>query len=849
MKTLVLGLLLLVAMPVAAQPGMHVIGHGDVTHMAVADGNWFDPATWNNGVPGAGAIAHVPAGRTVTFAGDSLAGLRGVLVDGLMQFATHQSSTLRVDTLEVGMSGHLRIGTAASPVRADVQVRIVFTSAADIDIGWDPRLLSRGLIGHGKVEIHGARKTVHGKVAVDPLAGQNTLVMARPPQGWRAGDTLVLTGTRYSGWKWDNSIPGVRYHDTQDEVVGIVAVNGATVTIDRPLQYNHTTPRADLKASVANFSRSVRFETENGESVPVHRRGHVMLMHHTDHDVRHAEFHRLGRTDKSVPSFDPDQLPTLTPTSNLRTRYAMHLHFTGLDEADKPAMVVGNAVFNSPGWGFVHHASNAVFHDNASFDTHGAGFIAETGDEIGAWTSNIAIKAKGNDAFNPKNGNDVESHDMARTGAGFWFQGRMVRNVGNVAASVNHGYVYLHRGTRMRSFPNRLFSMPDALSRATPVSPDHPPILNFHDNEAFASTVGIYVIKANPNQHHDIHTHISRFRAWEVRGGAAMEYTSHYLLEDIDIIGKMPEPFSTGAFGIEFGTNASDMVVNRARIANMPVGVVLSKDFTDPLPPSLKQYATIDVSFAGVAQHYQHLDPAVDLILQSGDLVPGRFEIGINNGQPLSYDNPATNWEVRMPITGSKLDSIGAQPIPAGTDWLGVPNQEMINIVSTDGYYRTPAGVPYAIVPQYYTHRADGRIHKLGLVVRLGPQVDALFGNPFFAWRDAFQAGTINLGSQAPVAGHDVATVSRDGEVAIDVLANDSDPDGDPLVVDGIVQPNHGLVFKNADGSLGYRPDLDFTGVDTFRYWASDRQGNFTQATVTVTVSADLIFANGFESP
>src|SRR5690606_5308840 len=150
--------------------------------------------------------------------------------------------------------------------------------------------------------------------------------------------------------------------------------DGATVTFDPPLQYAHTTPRADLKASLANFSRNIRFETQNGETVPLHRRGHVMLMHHTGFDVRFAQFKWLGRTDKAVASFDLDQIATPTPASNLRGRYPLHLHLTGIEEADKPAMVVGNAVFHSPGWGYVHHGSNAHFHDNASFDTHGAGF-------------------------------------------------------------------------------------------------------------------------------------------------------------------------------------------------------------------------------------------------------------------------------------------------------------------------------------------------------------------------------------------------------------------------------------------------------------------------------------------
>lgn len=843
----VLACLFLFAAPLLA--GMHIIGQGDVTHTAVADGNWFDPATWQPGVPGDGAVALVPAGRSVTYAGHGDARLRGLLVDGRLAFSPQQSSTLKVDTFEVGMAGELVVGTVATPVDPDAQVRIVFTSGSDIDIGWDPDLLGRGLVAHGRVHIHGARKTVHGKVASDPLAGQTSLVMAEPPQGWRVGDTLVLAGTRYSGWKWDNSISAVRYFGTQDEVLTITSINGATVGFTPALQHDHRSPRPDLKASVANFSRNVRFETENGETAPVHRRGHVMLMHHTDYDVRYAQFHYLGRTDKSVPSFDPDQLPGLTPTSNIRTRYPMHLHFTGLDPAEPPAIVIGNSVFHSPGWGYVHHASNAIFHDNASYDTHGAGFVAETGDEIGSWTRNIAIKAKGNSSFNPKNGVDVESYDIGRTGAGFWFQGRMVRNVGNVAASVNQGYVYLHRGTRVRHFPYRLFPMGDALRRDRQNLPDHPPILNFHDNEAFASTVGLYVVKANPNQGHDIHTHITDFRAWEVRAGAAMEYTSHYLLQGVDIIGNTPEPFRSPAFGIEFGTNATDMVVNGAHIANVPVGVILSKEFTTNDPVSKKQYVTIDVTFDNVPQHYEHLDPEFDRILTGADLVPGRFDIDINNGQMLEYTDSGTAAGVSMPFSGTKTDAIGEQPIPAGTEWTGVTPPVMIHIVSNDGYYRTADGVPYAIVPQYFTSRADGVISKYGLIVRLGPAVEALLGNPWHAWRDAFQRGVLDLSSQRPSAADDVASVAVNGTTLVDVLANDSDPDGDALEIDGFVPPLYGLAWVTEDGRIGYRPDPDYSGEDRIRYWVTDRQGHFVPATVYVGVGGEWIFRNGFETP
>ena len=117
------------------------------------------------------------------------------------------------------------------------------------------------------------------------------------------------------------------------------------------------------------------------------------------------------------------------------------------------------------------------------------------------------------------------------------------------------------------------------------------------------------------------------------------------------------------------------------------------------------------------------------------------------------------------------------------------------------------------------------------LPVLLGPEVEALLGNQFHAWSDAFERGPIDLNSSPPITADDHALTAPEAEVTIAVLANDSDPDGDPLVIDGIAQPHHGLVFDNGDGTLTYRPDFDFQGQDRFRYWASDDNGNYTPAT------------------
>ncbi|MEL6565145.1 MAG: Ig-like domain-containing protein, partial [Pseudomonadota bacterium] len=98
---------------------------------------------------------------------------------------------------------------------------------------------------------------------------------------------------------------------------------------------------------------------------------------------------------------------------------------------------------------------------------------------------------------------------------------------------------------------------------------------------------------------------------------------------------------------------------------------------------------------------------------------------------------------------------------------------------------------------------------------------------------------TINVAPQgdAPVTVDDTAETDEDTPVTIDPLANDSDPDGDPLEISGTPTAENGTVTVNPDGTIEYTPDPDFNGTDTITYIAEDPDGNQTTGTITVTVA------------
>ena len=94
-------------------------------------------------------------------------------------------------------------------------------------------------------------------------------------------------------------------------------------------------------------------------------------------------------------------------------------------------------------------------------------------------------------------------------------------------------------------------------------------------------------------------------------------------------------------------------------------------------------------------------------------------------------------------------------------------------------------------------------------------------------------------GNQNPTPMDDVIGTSEDDAVTIDVLTNDSDPDGDPLTVTGATDGANGSTVVNGDGTITYTPDPGTTGPDSFTYTVSDGNGGTGTATVNVTVSPD----------
>ncbi|MEJ2706816.1 MAG: Ig-like domain-containing protein [Anaerolineales bacterium] len=102
---------------------------------------------------------------------------------------------------------------------------------------------------------------------------------------------------------------------------------------------------------------------------------------------------------------------------------------------------------------------------------------------------------------------------------------------------------------------------------------------------------------------------------------------------------------------------------------------------------------------------------------------------------------------------------------------------------------------------------------------------------------------TTGLPNNPPVANVDSASTPEDTTVMVDVVANDTDPDGNLASATAntacatCADPSAGTLVHNGDGTFDYTPNANFNGTDGFVYEICDALGACDTASVSITVT------------
>ena len=121
----------------------------------------------------------------------------------------------------------------------------------------------------------------------------------------------------------------------------------------------------------------------------------------------------------------------------------------------------------------------------------------------------------------------------------------------------------------------------------------------------------------------------------------------------------------------------------------------------------------------------------------------------------------------------------------------------------------------------------------------------AFFGTDTFSYTisdvggkssSAFVTVRVSQNQQPPTAQDDFTFTDEDSSVSINVLSNDSDPNGDVLSIISVSVPSNGTAAI-LGSQIRYTPNANYNGSDQFTYTISDGASGTASASVNVTVN------------
>jgi len=325
--------------------------------VAAKQTRWSDPASWPDGkVPKAGDA--VTIGRDKNILLDvSPPALRSLTVNGKLSFADTSDLELKSEWILLG-GGELAIGSEAKPHTRKATITLTDTVPnEDISTMGDRGIMLLG----GTLNLHGDRANSWTKLARTAKAG-STSIQVLNAAGWRKGDQIVLASTDFDS--------------KQAEERTVTAINGNTLTLDKPLQYMHfgeITFGVDERGEVGLLTRNIKIQASD-DAEKSYFGGHIMAMAGSKMYVSSVELNRMGQNMHLA-------------------RYPIHWHVLGEGQGQ---YVRNSAIHNTYSRCVtVHGTNNLKIENNVTFNTVGHCYFLEDAVETGnQFVHNLGIMTK-----------------------------------------------------------------------------------------------------------------------------------------------------------------------------------------------------------------------------------------------------------------------------------------------------------------------------------------------------------------------------------------------------------------------------------------------------------------------
>ena len=307
-------------------------------------------------------------------------------------------------------------------------------------------------------------------------------------------------------------------------------------------------------------------------------------------------------------------------------------------------------------------------------------------------------------------------------------------------------------------------------------------------------------------------TYYWRVRAESVRGAGA--WTSARSFQTVEVAPQSPTGLLPSSGSLDLPTDLTLTWNGSTGAATYQVQVSATSDFSAP---------QTDVEVAAT-QYY------LSGLIRGGTY---RWRVrALNTGGPSSWAGSSFSTEMDPPLATSPArpsDGAVEAPLTLTLGW------DPAATASSYRVQRSPSVSFDRPVVDTTSVGADS--------IRVGPlrpyrvhfwRVQAVNRGGESPWSDIFTFRT-SL-NQAPLAVDDWAVGPEDVPLDVLALANDSDPDQDPIQISSHSSPVNGYAYVAAPGTIRYVPFENWSGTDSLSYSLDDGRGGLAEAWIRVEI-------------
>jgi len=391
---------------------------------------------WSDEYPTTGTVT-IPHGTIVVL--DTDLDLTGMIVNGTVKCG---NKSIDIEARYILINGTFKCGTHNNRFTKKLTITLTGSGNGDYNGFGDKYFVVAG----GKLNLHGKDRVPWTRLTQTAAKGSTKLKVAN--HDWKVNDMIVVASTDF--------------RPEQAEELRITAVNGNTLTVDKPLDYMHYCGTETYKgrsitecAEVGLLKRNITIRG-NPASANSLVGGHAMFLSGSRIRIEGTEFKRMGQVGRLG-------------------RYPVHFHLFG-DASD--SYFKNNSIWHSYNrWLTLHGIQNMRVYKNVAYDTLGHGYYLEDGNEVGnRLIKNLGVLARGGVDGNLTTPSDQDA-------SVFWITNPDNHIEGNVAAGGDHsGFWY--------SLPEH----PLGPSFDPNIWPRQTPLDVFHNNTAHSvGFAGLYI--------------------------------------------------------------------------------------------------------------------------------------------------------------------------------------------------------------------------------------------------------------------------------------------------------------------------------------------------------------------